>query len=142
MDPCTFHLTGTVIVNGLFNAAPNSRSADIACKMYDNMRSKPWCAGSIHARISSFPRSDSSGRQECLTRIVLHLQASQEDVTDDIVALSRFMNIGSEALEEEKSSLSVSVDSEYVMTIRLTLFRSISFQKSMTGKRVEFAIQR
>ena len=110
--------------------------------MYDNMRSKPWCAGSIHTRISSFPGSDSSGRQECLTWIVLHLQASQEDETDNIVALSRFMNIGSEALKGERSSSSVSVDSKYVMTDRLTLFRSINFQKSMTGKRVKFAIQR
>lgn len=42
--PCTFHLTGTAMFSGLFRAVPNSRSADMVCKMYESMRRRPWWA--------------------------------------------------------------------------------------------------
>jgi hypothetical protein len=53
--PCTFHLTGIVMSNGLLSAIPNSRSADMACKMYDSIRRRPWWA--IRETYVSSPRS-------------------------------------------------------------------------------------
>lgn len=121
--PKLLHFCGSWALMGDESFCPKARSAEILCTIYEIVRHRPCCSA---CDVSLHPQRERLGAH---TRLVFDLDAIAEQVGEYVGRPIRVQNIKAEFLGDQMSEIHGAECQVH------TLFKSIIFQKKMTGRK-------